>query len=155
MAFIKPKKNKLLCLKDHRFNCLDECALARLYHIDDIAAYLEEYMHIINGITIWDCSFVEMEVLKPIYRAISMLGIHILKPFHKLLIHPETNYTTLLKSFPKLYSELTSTEPEKLFKIDHAFNFVTEEMFKDCLPDNDLLHVLSQYCEKYQRKYSN
>ena len=93
-----------------------------------------------------------MEVLKPIYTAISMLGIHILKPFHELLIHPETNYTTLLKSFPKLYSELTSIEPEKLLKIDHVFKFVTEEMFKDCLPDNDLLHVLSQCCEKYPQE---
>ena len=39
-AFIKPKNNKLLSLKDHRFNCLAECAMAALYHINDIAAYL-------------------------------------------------------------------------------------------------------------------
>ena len=89
----------MLSLKDHRFNYLAECAMAALYHIDDIAAYLVEYEHIINGITILDCSFVEMEVLKPIYTAISMYGIHILKPFHVLLIHPEKHYTTLLKSF--------------------------------------------------------
>ena len=75
-AFIKPKKNKSLSSKDRRFNCLPECAMAALYHIDDIAAYLEEYEHIINGITILDHSFVEMEVLKSIYKAISMLGIH-------------------------------------------------------------------------------
>ena len=94
--------------------------MAALYHIDDIAAYLEEYKHIINGITILDRSFVEMEVLNPIYTAISMLGIHVLKPFHELLIHPETNCTTLLKSFPMLYSELTSIEPEKLLNIDRV-----------------------------------
>ena len=81
-----------------------------------------------------------------------MLGIHILKPFHEILIHPETNYTTLLKSFPKLYGELTSIEPEKLLKIDHVYKFVTEEMFKNCLPDKDLLHVLSQFCEKYPQE---
>ena len=55
-AFVKPKKNKSLSLKDHRFNHLAECAMAALHHIDDIAAYLEEYDHIINGITILDCS---------------------------------------------------------------------------------------------------
>ena len=71
--------------------------MAGLYHIDDTAAYSEEYEHIINGIAILNCSFVEMEVLKPIYTAVCMLGIHILKPFHELLIYPETNYTTLLK----------------------------------------------------------
>ena len=31
------------------------------------------------------------------------------------------------------------------------FKFVTE-MFKDCLPHNDLLHVLSQCCEKYPQE---
>ena len=149
---IKPKKNKSLSLKDHSFNCLAECAMTALYHIDDIADYLEEYEHIFNRITIMDPSFVQMMVLKPIYTAISMLGIHILKLFHELLIHPETNYTILLKSFPKLYSELTSTEPEKLLKIDHVFKFATEEMFKDCLPDNDLLHVLSRCCEEHPQE---
>ena len=87
----------MLSIKDHRFNRLAECAMAGLYHIDDTAAYSEEYEHIINGIAILNCSFVEMEVLKPIYTAVCMLGIHILKPFHELLIYPETNYTTLLK----------------------------------------------------------
>ena len=90
-----------------------------------------------------------MEVLKIIYMAISMLGIHIFKPFHELLIHPETIYATLLKSFPKLCNELTSTEPEKFLKIDLGFKFVTDEMFKDRLPDNNLLHVLSRCCRKY------
>ena len=94
----------------------------------------------------------KMEVLKLIYMAISMLGIHIFKPFHELLIHSETIYTTLLKSFPKLCNELTSTEPEKFLKIDLGFKFVTEEMFKDRLPDNDLLHVLSRCCEKYAQE---
>ena len=32
------------------------------------------------------------------------------------------------------------------------FKVVTDEMFKDCLPDNDLLHVLSQCCEKYPQE---
>ena len=116
--------------------------MAALYHIEDIATYLEEYEHIINEITILDHSLVEMEVLKPIYTTTSMLGIHILKPFHELLIHPETKYTTLLKAFPKLYSELISIEPEKLMKIDRVFKFVTEKMFKDCLTDNDLLRCI-------------
>ena len=52
-AFIKPEKN-ILSLKDHRFNRLAECAMAASYYIDEIAAYLEEYKDIINGITIFD-----------------------------------------------------------------------------------------------------
>ena len=52
--FICPKKNHSLSLKDHRFNRLNDCALAILYHMDDITRYLEEFNNIINGITILD-----------------------------------------------------------------------------------------------------
>ena len=37
---IKPKKNMSLSLKDHHFNRLQDCCLALLYHLDDIADYL-------------------------------------------------------------------------------------------------------------------
>ena len=61
--FIKPKKNYSLSLKGHRFNCLNDCAVSILYHIDDIAQYLDRYKNVINGITTLDRSFIEMEVL--------------------------------------------------------------------------------------------
>ena len=69
-SFISPKENKSLSLKDHRFNRLSECALTLLYHLDDIGNYLDKYTNIVNGISILDRAFVEMEVLKPIYAAI-------------------------------------------------------------------------------------
>ena len=61
--FIRPKRNFSLSLKDHRFNRLNECATSILYHMDDIASYLEQFSNIINGITLIDRSFLEMEVL--------------------------------------------------------------------------------------------
>ena len=73
-AFIQPKENMSLSLKDHRFNRLGDCALALLYHLDDIAAYLEKFSSIVNGITVLDRSFVDMEILKPIFAAIALLG---------------------------------------------------------------------------------
>ena len=59
-AFIKPKENKAISLKDHRFNRLNDCALSLIYHLDDIANYLEQYTNIINGISILDRSFIEI-----------------------------------------------------------------------------------------------
>ena len=79
--FIKPKKNMSLSLKDHQFNCLQDCSMSLFYHIDDIAQYLDKFSSIINGITILDRSFVEMEILKAIFASISLLGIHITQPF--------------------------------------------------------------------------
>ena len=96
-------------LNEHRFNCLQDCSLSVLYHLDDISRYLSKFSSIINGITILDKAFVEMELLKPILAAISLLGFHITRPFHYLLMHPTTNWTVLKSAFSKLYSDLTET----------------------------------------------
>ena len=63
---IKPKKNMAISFKDHWFNRLPECCLSLMYHLDDIADYLNANSTIINAIAIIDRSFIEMELLKPI-----------------------------------------------------------------------------------------
>ena len=66
-----------------------------MYHLNDIADYLNANSTIINDIAILDRSFNEMELLKPIYAAIALLGLNITRPFHTLLINPCTTYSTL------------------------------------------------------------
>ena len=66
-----------LSLKDHRFNRMNDCALTVLYHLDDIDAYLEKYQSVINGISILDRTFVDMNILKPIFNAIALVGIQL------------------------------------------------------------------------------
>ena len=78
-SFISTKKQ--LSLKDHRFNRLSECALTLLFHLDVISNYLGKYVNIVNGVSILDRPFVEMEVLKRIYSEIALLGSHMLKPY--------------------------------------------------------------------------
>ena len=73
--FISPKENKSLSLKDHRFNRLQDCSLSLLFHLDDIDAYLSKFSSITNGIRILDRSFIEMEILKPIFASIALLGM--------------------------------------------------------------------------------
>ena len=70
--------------------------------MDDIYRYLEKFENVINGITILDQSFLEMEVLKHIYAAIALVGIHILKPCHHLILDKKTKYSSLLRCFPRL-----------------------------------------------------
>ena len=67
--------------------------------IDDIALYLDVYQNIVNGISILDRSFVEMTLLKPVFCAVALIGIHITLPFQLLLTANETNYSTLLSTF--------------------------------------------------------
>ena len=92
------KENQSISLKDHRFNQLNDFCLTVLYHLDDIARYLEKNSSITNSISILDRSFIDVEILKPILAAISLLGIHILRLFHKLVMDPSTNYSTLLEA---------------------------------------------------------
>ena len=73
-------ENRSLSLKDYRFNRISECAIALLYHLDDIGKYLGKFTNIVNGMSILDRTFADMEILKPIYAALGLLGIHILKP---------------------------------------------------------------------------
>ena len=76
-----------------------------MHQLNDIADYLNATYTIINDISILDKSFIEMELLKPIYGAIALLGLHITRPFHTLLIDPSNTYFALmvsLKDFTKI-----------------------------------------------------
>lgn len=139
-SFISPKTNETIELKDHRFNRLNDCCMLLLYHLDDIAEYLLKFEHVTNNMAILDRSFVEMaEVLKPIYCATALLGIHILRPFLRLLIDTDTTYETLLTAFPKLNSELEEVDPNLLFDSQQVFKFLPNDMFKETLPKDHLL----------------
>ena len=88
--FIKPKENMSISLKDHRFNRLNDCALTILYHVNDIKSYLETFTTVTNSVAILDRAFLEFEILKPIFAAISLVGYYITRPFHKLLMDERT-----------------------------------------------------------------
>ena len=148
-SFIQPKKNMSLSLKDHRFNRLQDCALACLHHLEDISSYLEAFPTINNGIAILDRSFVDMEILKPILATISLLGVHITRPFQALLLHKDTNYSSLLKAFKELYENL-GVSPELYLGTDYVATFVQKEMFESSLPDLCLLESLKGTISEYK-----
>lgn len=89
--YIAPKQNETISLKDHRFNRLNDCCLVFLHHFDDIAEYLMKFDSITNNMAILDRSFIDLgDVLKPIFCATAILGHHITRPFHRLLIDVDT-----------------------------------------------------------------
>jgi len=148
--FIAPKKNESVELKDHRFNRINDCCLALLYHIDDIAHYLQKFENITNSMAILDRNFVEMtDILKPLYAATALLGVHVLRPFYQLLIDLDTTYTSLLTVFPKLYEELSTMEPDELFSKQQVFTFANAKMFEKSLPKPYLLDNLMEVCAEF------
>ena len=102
-----------LSLKNHQ--CVPDCWIRLLYLIDNLAFCLKKFSDILHNVVIIDRSFVKMELLKPIFAAIALLGLHITPPLNCLLVSKDTTYSDLLYSFSQLYKDLT--EIYKIFKI--------------------------------------
>ena len=131
-TYIAPKSNESISYKDHRFNRLFQCCMVLVYHIDDIASYLDTYRNVVNGISILDRTFVEMTLLKPVFCAVALIGIHITIPFQTLLLTKETTYSTLLESFTILYNELISIDVSKMCSTEvQLFKFVSSSIFEN------------------------
>ena len=141
--FIKPRKNLLITLKDHRFNRIFECCASLVYHIDDIGNYLDTYRNVVNGISILDRSFVEMSTLKPIFCAVSLIGIHVTKPSQALLVDTDTSYSKLIVAFPILYKELRDVDVIDLCSTSiQVLKFVSSDIFKLCIPQKAIYHMI-------------
>ena len=110
-----------------------------MYHLDDIADYLNANSTIINDIAILDRSFIEMELLNPIYGAIALLGLHITRLFHTLLIDPSTTYSTLMVPFKTLSKDLTEIQAKNFLTTDQVAYFVTKIIYEKSKPDECLL----------------
>ena len=153
--FISPKKNLSVTKKDHRFNRLSDCAMSLLYHLDDISQFLEKNGSILNDIAILDRDFLEMEVLKPIYAAVALIGVHVTRPFHDIILDPKTNYTTLLDIFKQLYNQLDTTKPDILITKSHVLKFSTSDQFEKSLPKECLLDKVIEIAEEYNTSVIN
>ena len=114
-----------------------------MHHLNDIADYLNANSTIINDIAILDRSFIKMELLKPIYGAMALLGLHITRPFHTL-IDPSTTYSTVMVSFKRLYKDLTEIPAKNFRTLDQVAYFVTKDIYEKSKPDECLLQFLEE-----------
>ena len=152
-SFIQPKKNESISLKDHRFNRLFDCCLSVLYHFEDIKSYLDTFSNIINGIAILDRSFLDMELLQPIFCAVSLIGVHFARPYLSLLLDTETTFDTLREAFPIFYSDLKETECILFMQTkEQVCTFVSPKKFRTSLPKDCLLEILGFYTDQYQKE---
>ena len=100
---------------------------------------------------ILDRSFIELgDILKPVFCTTAILGHHITRPFHRLLIDLDTTYESLLAAFPKQYEELTNIDPEMLLRSEQVFKFVPQDIFKDASYKDHLLQTLFSNADQYK-----
>ena len=81
-----------------------DCSAAILHHLDDIKNYLEQNQHVLNAISIIDRGFLDMEILKSIYCATALMGMHITSSLIAILLDTITKYSTIMYVFQKLYN---------------------------------------------------
>ena len=151
-SFISPKKNESLSLKDHRFNRLFECCTSVLYHLDDIKSYLDQFQNIINGVSILNRSFLDMEILKPILCSASLMGIHVTKPLMNIIQHNDTTHSKLMKIFQDLYGDLVNTPASNYLQTKKcAGTFANQDLFEKCLPKDCIKESIDECITQYRQ----
>ena len=98
--------------------------------LDDIKLYLDKFSNILNNIAILDRSFLDMELLKPIFCATALIGLHFTGPYLSLLLSKNTNYDVLCEAFPKFYNDLLIENITKMMQTQkQVITFMTEDEF--------------------------
>ena len=122
-------------MKDHHFNRIFEnCLHVLLHHLDDIKLYLDTYQNILNGVAILDRTFLDMELLKPLFCATALIEIQFTSPLLSLILDTRTTNETLITTFPIIYQDLSNTDIEQMLKTEQrVVNFVNDEKFKKTL----------------------
>ena len=154
-AFMSPKKNESISVKDHCFNRIFYCCIHILYHIDDIKLYLDTFQNILNGIAILDRTFLDMELLKPIFCATALVRIHYTNPFLSLLLDKKCNYETLMRTLPMFYYDLQETSVELTMMLqaeNRVVTFIEDEKFKKSLPKDCLREAVNSCAVQYKKE---
>ena len=122
-----------------------------LYHLADIKSYLEKFSSILNDIAILDRSFLDMELLKPVFCATALIGLHFTGPYLSLLLSKKTNYDVLTESFPKFYNDLLipTVTTDMMQTQKQVITFMTEKKFSKTLPDECLLKAIDDCIIEY------
>ena len=139
---IAPRQNKSVSLKDERFNRLTLTCAISLYHVDEVASFLQIYEHVTNHLLacIVRC-FLDLDFLK-IFLG-SLIGLHLVEPFLSLTMAADTTYTKIIPAFQQLYQELLDTYVHTLLNVDEpAFTFVSTERFKQARYDQEICDAI-------------
>ena len=75
----------------------------------------------VNDKSVLDGTFSDVEILKPIYDALGLLGIHILDPYHYLTMDKKSNYSTYSIS-ASVYNKLTSVSASTSYHWSYMFH---------------------------------
>ena len=90
-----------------------------------------------------------MKILKPIFCATALMGMHITGPLMAIL--PDTKYSTLMSIFPKLYNDMITIQPHHFLQTSECVvSFASTKVFKQKAPTATILNSLNDCLQEYQ-----
>ena len=148
---IAPRQNKSVSLKDERFNRLTLMCAISLYHVDDVASFLQEYEHVTNRLACIVRCFLDLDFLKVVYCAGALIRLHLVEPFLSLTMAADSTYTKIIPAFQQLYQELLDTDAYTLLNVDEpAFKFVSTEIFKHARYDEETCDAIVKVAASFR-----
>jgi hypothetical protein len=148
---IAPKPNKSVSLKDERFNRLTLTCAISLYHVDDVASFLQKYEHVTNQLACIVRCFLELDFLKVMYCAGALIGLHLVEPYLSLTTSADTTYTKIIPAFQQLYEELMAVDAATFLNVDQpALKFVSTERFQHTRNDEDICKAIVKVATAFQ-----
>ena len=115
--FLAPEKIQIKWLQMERFNSLVYSAATFLLVDPKVTKFLATYEHITNQLACLIRSFETLDYVRVLAPVVVALGSHLILPYISLTSSSTTTQLKLMEAFPAFYSDLTSTDPEKLLKI--------------------------------------
>jgi hypothetical protein len=101
----------------------------------------------------YSSAFTDMQLIKPIICAVSLIRIHFTGPYFKILTSKDTDYETLITVFPKVYESLNKSEIEPLLQTETLVtNFIEAEEFKKTLPNEELRKSVENCIQLYKKE---
>ena len=113
-------------------------------------AYLEQFQNIINGISILNRGFLDMELLKPILSATVLMSIHITGPLLAILRDPKTKHSHLTHIFQTLYNDMLEKNALTFLQTNEIATFASQEIFLKCLPKECIIVSLNEYIIEFK-----
>ena len=149
--FISPLQNPAKRLQKERFNSFIYTALITLFLDKHISKFLNKFTNITNSLACIIRSFESLEYLRVLAAVAVVIGIHLIEPYLSLTTSSSTTWAKLVEAFPSLYTDLTTTSPDRLLDLTRpAFSFISPERFKECLYSPHLLQPTEQVIQQYR-----
>ena len=100
--------------------------------------------------------FLDMEIIKPIFCATALMGVHIISPLMAILLDTNTKYSTVMSVFQKLNKDMITLKPHHFLQTSECVvSVVPTKVFKQASPKVVIINSLNECLKEYKTEVEN